>query len=85
MSYVVYWLERGPIETVARFRGFGDLEMTAALSFMQGLRNDGASHVTFSSENPNSVGKPGVDSIVDGKTPDGHDYDWTKRRGDPRP
>jgi hypothetical protein len=32
------------------------------------------------------VGKPGVDAVVDGKTPDGHDYEWSKagRAGKPR-
>jgi hypothetical protein len=26
------------------------------------------------------VGKFGVDEIVDGMTPDGHEYSWVKRR-----
>jgi hypothetical protein len=29
-------------------------------------------------EDPSQVGKPGVDAVVDGKTPDGHDYEWSK-------
>jgi hypothetical protein len=32
------------------------------------------------SEDPNSVGKPGVDEIVNGKLPDGTNYEWKKRR-----
>jgi hypothetical protein len=37
-------------------------------------------------EDPRQVGKPGVDAVVDGKTPDGHDYEWSKtgRAGKPR-
>jgi hypothetical protein len=37
-------------------------------------------------EDPSHVGKPGVDAVVDGKTPDGQDYDWSKagRAGKPR-
>jgi len=30
------------------------------------------------SENPNSVGKAGVDEIKDGVCPDGVAYDWNK-------
>lgn len=37
-------------------------------------------------EDPNQVGKPGVDAVAEGKTPDGHVYDWSKadRAGKPR-
>jgi hypothetical protein len=28
-------------------------------------------------EDPSHIGKPGVDAVVDGKTPDGHDYEWS--------
>jgi hypothetical protein len=40
----------------------------------------------MASENAQSVGRPGVDAVVNGKTPDGHDYDWSKadRAGKPR-
>jgi len=34
--------------------------------------------VTMVAEDPNQVGKSGVDSIVDGKCPDGVAYDWNK-------
>jgi hypothetical protein len=83
MSYVVFWLEEvvdfAPT-WAPRCKGFPSDEMGAALKWMENLRKDGMRHVTMSSENPNSVGKPGVDSIVDGKTPDGHAYTWMKRR-----
>lgn len=81
MSIVVFWLHDSASHgTITEHKEFGDLELTDALSFCQRLRNGGARHVTLSSENPNSIGKPGVDSIQDGKTPDGHDYTWKKRR-----
>lgn len=81
MSIVVFWLhDSASHDTVSEFKIFGDLELMDALSFCQHLRNGGGRHVTLSSENPNSIGKPGVDSIQDGKTPDGHDYTWKKRR-----
>jgi hypothetical protein len=31
-------------------------------------------------EHSDNVTKPGVDGIVDGKTPDGEEYTWRKRR-----
>ena len=38
------------------------------------------SFVTMVSEDPNSVGKPGVDSVIDGVLPDGNIYEWKMRR-----
>lgn len=72
--YNVYWMEQG----VPRNELFRSDQMSAALTFMEVLRKrqrDGESvqFVTFSSENPNSVGHPGVDVT-------GPDYDWKKRR-----
>lgn len=50
-------------------------KMSDALKFMEELRKDERnSFVVMASENPNSVGKPGVDEV-------GPDYNWTKRRG----
>jgi hypothetical protein len=54
--------------------------MTVALSFAETMRKTNCSFVTMVSENPNVVGKLGVDGIVDGKLPDGNDYTWKKRR-----
>ena len=51
-----------------------------ALKWANELRNNGNRFVTIASENPDSVGKAGVDSIVDGQLPDGTDYTWRKRR-----
>jgi len=74
--YKVYWTENVTQSAVSK--DFTELEMGAALSFMEVLRKqqckDGSvGFVTFVSENPNSVGKPGVDET-------GPDYNWTKRR-----
>ena len=61
-------------------------QLTKALMIVKAKRDEGNSFVTMVAHDPNHVGKPGVDSIVDGKTPDGHDYDWSKadRAGKPR-
>lgn len=48
-------------------------DLGAALKFAELKRNEGFRFVTLVSENPNSVGKPGVDVT-------GPDYDWVKRR-----
>lgn len=84
MSIVVYWLEEvldivGPV-SIPQHKFFADAGLVDALAFCKNLRDAGCSHVTISTENPNSVGKPGVDSVENGKTPDGVDYTWTKRR-----
>jgi hypothetical protein len=51
-----------------------------ALLFSSWMRTCNARFVTMVSEDPNSIGKPGVDEIVNGKLPDGTDYEWKKRR-----
>ncbi len=60
--------------------------LVTALRITKEMRDAGYTFVTMASENPQHVGKAGVDTIVDGKTPDGHDYDWSKagRAGKPR-
>ena len=54
------------------------LTLTEALQYTEGWRRMGMTFVTMVSENPDSVGRPGVDSVVDGKTPDGVAYTWNK-------
>lgn len=73
-------------------REFEDNQLGEALKFCEDLRKDrraGApiSMVTMASEDINSVGQAGVDSVVDGKTPDGEAYTWSKagRAGRMRP
>jgi hypothetical protein len=56
-----------------------DLEsLTEALRYTEGFRKLGMIFVTMVSENPNSVGKAGVDEIINGACPDGVEYDWNK-------
>lgn len=63
---------------VANSLDFSDTDMKEALVAMQDLRTQNFSFVTMVSENPNSIGKPGVDSVKDGLTPDGIPYTWNK-------
>jgi len=51
-----------------------------ALKWANELRDNGNRFVTIASEDPNSIGKPGVDAVVDGLLPDGTEYTWRKRR-----
>ena len=55
-------------------------ELKEALDFSNWMRTCNATYVTIVSENPNCVGKSGVDAVVNGKLPDGSDYEWKKRR-----
>ena len=56
------------------------MEMVEALTQANHLRNIGRSYVTMVGENPNQVGKMGVDSVEDGKLPSGETYTWKMRR-----
>jgi hypothetical protein len=60
--------------------------LTAALAVVKAKRDAGFGFVTMVAEDPQHVGKPGVDAVENGKTPDGADYDWSKagRAGKPR-
>jgi hypothetical protein len=81
MSIIVYWIKNtmsGKLTPEAEI--FGDLELREALAFANRRRQDGMRHVSISSENPDNVTKPGVDSIENGMTPDGQEYTWKKRR-----
>lgn len=75
--YTIYWFDQAlgtPMMTTV-------WTLTDALKTMESLRNQPeAKHVAMCSENANSVGKPGVDCVKDGKTPDGVEYTWVKRR-----
>jgi hypothetical protein len=55
-------------------------KLNDALLFSSWMRTCNATFVTMVSENPDSVGKSGVDEIVNGKLPDGTNYEWKKRR-----
>lgn len=55
-------------------------ELTEALSLVKEKRNEGMVFVTMVCENPDSIGKPGVDSVVNGVLPSGEVYAWKMRR-----
>ena len=62
-------------------RSYHEETLTEALATAEGLRRNARySFVTMVSEDPNSVGRPGVDEIKNGVLPDGTDYEWKKRR-----
>ncbi|WP_244850726.1 hypothetical protein [Caballeronia sp. SL2Y3] len=77
--FVVYWLEGdADAESHARHRQFDAAALAEALRFAEELRKRQAQgepvgFVTLCSENPQSVGKPGVADPP-------ADYDWKKRR-----
>jgi len=56
------------------------LEMIEALTQANHLRTIGRLYVAMVGENPNQVGKMGVDSVEDGKLPTGENYTWKMRR-----
>lgn len=80
MSIVVFYLEHTSLGTESKHLDFKDSELSVALAHCDNLRKrkGQVSHVVISSEMSGVVGLPGVSSVVDGKTPDGHPYDWSK-------
>ena len=82
--FMVFWMERDEEGMMApRSQEFGSADMSGGLALMEALRTrqlNGAPvrHITMSSENPDSVGRRGVDVV-------GVGYSWTKRRRNERP
>lgn len=75
MSIIVYWIEP---HLGSNHQPFEMYQMSEALALVNVKRCAGFRHVSMSVENPNQVGKLGVDTVKDGKTPDGQDYEWSK-------
>lgn len=73
--YKVYWTAE---DGQARSEDY--VEMIEALTRVNHMRTVDMAYVAMVSENPNQVGKMGVDSVEDGKLPNGEDYTWKKRR-----
>jgi hypothetical protein len=76
--YMVYWTQVEEGAATAHGREFDSSDMSGAMQFMEALRTrqrngEGICFITMSSENPHSVGHPGV------ADPD-PDYSWKKRR-----
>lgn len=76
MSIVLYFHETPEAPPGAEY--FGSKELTKVLASAEAHRKLGHSHVCISAELNEHVGGFGVDTIADGKTPDGATYDWTK-------
>ena len=60
---------------------FESNKMSAALKFADELRKDSSNQfITMTSQNNNCVGKQGVDTVANGKLPNGEKYEWVMRR-----
>ena len=79
--YKIYWTDAN-----AQACAQDATQLTEALAIVKAQRDAGYRFVTMVAEDPQHVGKPGVDAVEDGKTPDGQAYDWSKsgRAGKPR-
>lgn len=76
--YMVYWTVVDGETKYPHAKEFDSRDMSAALTFMEGLREkqrkgEGICFVTLASENPHSVGHPGA-------ADPSPDYNWKKRR-----
>jgi hypothetical protein len=84
MSIVVFYLRNHSPEGQEpawqpQCLSYGDAQMSEALAQCQALRGDPRhAHVTISSELRDMVGRIGVAAVENGRTPDGHAYDWSK-------
>ena len=84
MSIVVFYMHNASPEGLApswqpACLHYDDKQMSEALKQCQILRTDPRNaHVVMSSELRDMVGPIGVSAVEDGKTPDGHDYEWSK-------
>lgn len=59
---------------------FADTALLECLALAERLRKAGMRHVCISSELSSNIGKAGVTAVEGGKTPDGENYTWVKRR-----
>lgn len=66
--------------TEPKCQSFKTIELSEALVFCNLKRKEaGVSHVVLSSVNDDQVGQMGVETVADGKTPDGQPYEWSKQ------
>ena len=76
-TFTVYWMYKKLTPNALQFT-----DMNKALAWMEDLRkranDESLSAITLCSEMSDNVGKAGVDTVANGKTPDGHVYDWNK-------
>lgn len=76
--FMVYWTVVEGSDSTPHAQLFDSADMLGAMALMEQLRarqrvGEGVGFITMSSENPESVGHPGVDITGPG-------YNWTKRR-----
>lgn len=76
--FMVYWTVVEGERCIPHATAFQATDMLGAMALMEQLRvrqraGEAIRFVTMSSENPDSVGHPGVDVT-------GPEYSWTKRR-----
>ena len=76
--FMVYWTVGDAEAGTPHSQPFASTDMLPAMALMEQLRTrqragEAIRFVTMSSENPDSVGNPGVDATGPG-------YKWTKRR-----
>jgi MoaA/NifB/PqqE/SkfB family radical SAM enzyme len=72
MSIAVFYVNAVSGSAMVNLFDNGDLLL--ALERADQLRRLGMLHVSVSTENPDSVGSPGVTSVEDGKTLDEHEH-----------
>ena len=73
--YKVYWTSED-----GAARSVDYLEMVEALTEANRMRALGWAYVAMVGQLPNQVGQMGVDSVEDGRLPNGKDYTWKMRR-----
>lgn len=78
MSFVVFHLDLSNQSACAVGQDFGDDHGLALKRCAELRKRSDVCHVSLSSDMADMVGKAGVDSVEDGRTPDGHVYDWSK-------
>lgn len=76
-EYVVYSTARAP-DGVLHSSGWWCDNIDRALIHAEQARRRGFAFVTIASQSIDQVGKDGVDTVTDGKLPDGTVYDWNK-------
>jgi len=76
MSIAVFWIDE---VMEAQHQYFADADFVKALKVVEEKRKMGYEHVCMSTQLAGNIGKPGVSSVENGKTPDGHNYEWSKK------
>jgi hypothetical protein len=73
--YKIYWTDE-----IGQACSRDYTEMMEALTEANRMRSIGRAYVAMVGENPDQVGKMGVDAVEQGRLPSGESYTWCKRR-----